>query len=58
MVPAGRFANDKHHVGIIQTFRRDEVNFFAGLISDLLSEDSSTCAQAYRPSADNQFDGR
>ena len=23
MVPAGRFANDKHHVGIIQTFRRD-----------------------------------
>jgi hypothetical protein len=58
MVPAGGFTDDKHHVGIIQPLRRNVGEFFAGLISDLLSEDSSTCAQAYSPSADSQLDGR
>jgi hypothetical protein len=58
MVPAGGFTDNEHHVGIIQALRLNIGEFFAGLINDLLSEDSSTCAQAYSPSAESQFDGR
>lgn len=58
VIPTGRLTDNENDVGVIPIFRRNIGKFLAGFINELLSDDSSTCARAYSPNADNQFEGR